>query len=394
MTGRKMCLQTRLALSCKRRYNDFTIHITQNTDLPEVAKRLMKQNKTLLIAALLVLAVFAVWRLWDVCMLFMTAMIIAYLLGPLARLFHRRLHLRRGLAVGLVLFLFLFLVVLLFSLTLPRIVTQAGALLTDIRIYSNNFDELVSSAVSYLERLNLPPSVIETAAGFLAQSDGYIAGFLNSIVSSLAGVPMRLFDGIVVFILVFYFMLDGEMLKDKLISLLPQRFGGRVRLMLSESNRLTWAYIRTRCLISFGMAVVTYVGLSLMGLQYAYIFAALSFLLDFIPYFGSIIAGVVEGFFALITGGVGLAVGVVIFVLIVQQIEGNVVAPKLQGSAVGLHPVTVLFAMLASNAIWGPVGMLISVPVAAILKIIAKEIYTYLMSAAEPALAPEAGAEK
>lgn len=350
----------------------------------------MKQNKTILMIALFLLAALAVWRLWSVLMLFMTAMICSYLLGPLTRFLCRRLRLRRGFAVGLVIFLFLFCIVLLFSLTLPRAITQTGALLADIRVHAGNFDELVASAVSYLQRLNLPPAVVDTAAGLLAQSDGYIAGFLSSIVGTLAGVPMRLFDGLVLVILVFYFMLDGEMLKNRLLGLLPAQLETRVRTMLAQSNRLTWAYIRTRCFISLGMAVVTYIGLSLMGLRYAYIFATLSFVLDFIPYFGSIIAGVVEGFFALITGGPGLAVAVAIFVIVVQQIEGNVVAPKVQGSAVGLHPVTVLFAMLASNTVWGPVGMLISVPVAAILKIIAKEIYTYLMS---PERAPEAGVE-
>ena len=87
---------------------------------------------------------------------------------------------------------------------------------------------------------------------------------------------------------------------------------------------------------------------------------------------------------AIITGGMGLGLTVAVFVLIVQQIEGNIVAPKVQGDATGLHPVTVMFALLVCNRIWGPMGMLISTPVAAVVKVIVKEMYSYLIDGEEP----------
>ena len=132
------------------------------------------------------------------------------------------------------------------------------------------------------------------------------------------------------------------------------------------------------------MATVTYIGLSIIGVPYAALFAALSFVLDFIPYFGSTIAGIVEAVVATITGGIGLGITVAIFVLVVQQIEGNIVIPKVEGNATGLHPVTVMFSLLACNRIWGPMGMLISTPVAAVIKIIVKEMYNYIIDGEEP----------
>jgi predicted PurR-regulated permease PerM len=132
------------------------------------------------------------------------------------------------------------------------------------------------------------------------------------------------------------------------------------------------------------MGVVTYIGLSIIGVPYAALFAALSFVLDFVPYFGSTIAGIIEAIVATMTGGIGLGITVAIFVLIVQQIEGNIVAPKVQGDATGLHPVTVMFALLACNRIWGPMGMLISTPVAAVVKIVVREMYNYLIDGEEP----------
>ena len=82
-----------------------------------------------------------------------------------------------------------------------------------------------------------------------------------------------------------------------------------------------------------------------------------------------------------------------IFVLVVQQIEGNIIAPKVQGDAAGIHPITVMFALLACNRIWGTLGMLVSTPVAAIVKLIIREMYDYVISPDLPAVqaAAEAG---
>ena len=69
-----------------------------------------------------------------------------------------------------------------------------------------------------------------------------------------------------------------------------------------------------------------------------------------------------------------------VFVIVVQQIEGNVVAPKIQGNATGIHPIVIMFALLACNQIWGPLGMLISTPIAIIFKTLFSEVHRYLVS--------------
>jgi len=195
---------------------------------------------------------------------------------------------------------------------------------------------------------------------------------------------MGVFDLVIVIIVTVYFMLDGKKLIDSFRNILPEKVLVRFNRITTTTNDLTWKYIRSRVILSAGMAIVTYIGLTIMGVKYALLFAALSFVLDFIPYFGSIIAGVIEAVYALITGGLGLGIAVGIFVLVVQQIEGNIVAPKLQSDVTGIHPVTVMFALLACNRLWGPVGMLISTPVAVIVKTVATEIYDYVISPDDP----------
>ncbi len=340
----------------------------------------MSNTKMLLLGMLIISAIAMVARFWDVLMLFLVSAIIAYILSPLAGFLQKKAHFKRGLAVFFVLLCFVALIIVLVSLSLPRTIVQITNLVTELQRYAANFDSLLDTGVHYLTELGLPQSVIDTLAGLLAESDKYISTFFTGILSAIVSFSLRLFDGVVVVILVVYFMLDGRKLLGAFADTLPKKVGRRARALAERANRVTWTYIKSKVLISAGMALCTYIGLSIIGVHYAFLFAVMSFVLDFIPYFGSIIAGVVEGFFALITMGVGKAVAVVVFVLVVQQIEGNVVVPKVQGNLTGIHPITVMFAILASNEVWGPVGMLIAVPIAAILKIIVTEVYIYIVT--------------
>ncbi len=346
----------------------------------------MKNGKTLVLILLLLGAVLMITSFWDIIMEFFTAALIAYLLGPLAKLAEKKLHLRRGFAVALVLLMALALVSFLVYLLVPAVVEQVGELVDDIGQYASasTYDELITRITTYLESLRLPLGILDLAKEYLQQADEVLVGLFSSFLTWVVSFTLSIVDIVVVIIVIVYLMLDGSKLLRSFIGILPHSIARRASHVLAEGNELVWKYIKARVIVSGGMAVVTYIGLTIIGVPYAFLFAALSFVLDFIPYFGSFVAGAIEAVVAVITGGIGMGVTVAIFVLIVQQIEGNIVNPKVQGDATGLHPVTVMFALLVCNRIWGPMGMLISTPVAAVVKIIVKEMYGYLIDGEEP----------
>lgn len=338
----------------------------------------MKSSKMLVLVLSLTAGVALVWRFWNVAMPFFVAAIFAYLLGPLVNRLCRRGRMKRGLAVAIVLVVFVALIVLLLWWTIPYAINQVGSLVHDISSYASSLDELSDKVMKLLSDLHMPQIVLTKAGEILSQADVYLTKLFKAILEWLVNFSAGLFDVVVVFILIIYFLLDGRRLIHLGLSKLPVEMSARMTRVLQQADTLTWKYVRSRVLISGGMAIVTYIGLRIMGIEYAAVFAVLSFVLDFIPYFGSLLAGVIEAVYALVTGGLGLAIAVAVFVLVVQQIEGNIVAPKVQADAVGIHPITVLFALLACSEIWGPIGMLISTPVAGICKIVFGEVYRYL----------------
>lgn len=340
----------------------------------------MKNTKLFLLTAVAIAAVLFTFKFWDVLMLFLVSIILAYLLVPPVRFLCRKLKMKRGFAVLIVMLVVLVVIITVVSISLPMITAQLKNLTRTIQLYASDFDSLIKSAMDYLAALKLPDSILQTLQGWLAQSDVLIASFLNGFTTGLLSIPTRLFDGIIVTVLTVYFLLDGAKMITGFLSTLPATIQIRINRIISSTDTITRDYIRSKCLIALGMSIVTYIGLTLIKIPYAPLFAVLTFILDFVPYFGSIIAGMVIAFFALITGGFTQAIIVGIFILIVQQIEGNVVAPKIHGDQSGMHPALVMLAILVANKIWGPVGMLIAVPIAGLCKLVIGEIYQYIVS--------------
>ena len=347
----------------------------------------MKNTRLLALVILLITVIAAISRFWDVVMLFFVAAIIAYLLNPIVKLLTFGGRIPRGLAVAITAVGVVGLIVWLGFLFVPYAVEQLSGIVNDLMAYAGNFDRLLEDVRALLENWHLPQPVLDMVTELAGKADTYLTKFFSIVLNWLMSTTTGLFDVIVVVILIVYFMLDGAKMIQSGINALPQRAAVRVGRVVTESNRYTWKYLGTRVCISLGMSITSYIGFRIIGLKYALLFAILAFVMDFIPYFGSIIAGVVDSVFALVTGGVGLAMKVFIFVLIVQQIEGNVVFPKLQGKSVDLHSIWVMFALLACSEIWGPIGMLISTPVAVVVKTALRELYYYMIGDQKSAVA-------
>lgn len=341
---------------------------------------ILKNTKLFVLAFLVIAFTAGILTFWDTLLTFLFSAVVAYLLNPLVKLVMKKADCKRGPAVAVTLAIVITILSLLISLTLPYLIQQISGLIQDLQTYANNFDDLVFSVMRYLRHLHVPEEVIQSAADLIAQSDTYILSFALNLLTSVVNLSLQIFDLVVIIIVMVYFMLDGPKLIQDLIGFLPAVIGDKVAHIFSEANQIGKKYIKSRFKISGCMATAIFIGLKCFGIQYAFVFAIMSFCLDFIPYFGSIIGSIIEIFYALITGGISFAAGVAVYVLIVQQIEGNILAPKIEGNATGIHPITVLFSLLAVNQIFGPLGMLISTPLAAILKIIFGELFHYVVA--------------
>lgn len=285
----------------------------------------------------------------------------------------------RTLAVLLVMVGVFLLVGILGGIGIPYVSRQMADFIQDFPTIRHGIQEWLGKIDQVLAGANLPTSLTEPLNNFLNQMDKYLVSGAVSIVSWLAQLGSGVINGIIVFILQIYFLLDGPRMIRVMRDYLLENRLNRIAEFFRKSTQLIKRYIKAQVMISGCMALAAFLGLKIIGLHYASLSAILLFLFDFIPYIGSISATVILILFALFTVGMKTAIIAGIFLFILQQLEGNVLAPKIQGNMVGVHPAFIMLSLLVCFELWGPIGSLFSVLVAGMVKILLKDAADYLL---------------
>jgi len=177
-------------------------------------------------------------------------------------------------------------------------------------------------------------------------------------------------------VLAFYLLLDMEALQEGFLNLVPESYRGDLARLLGDTGRVWQAYLRGQLLLGLVIGVVVSIVLTALGVRFALGLGLLSGVLEFVPMFGPLIAGALGVLVALLQGGnwwglTPLAFGGIValaFVLI-QQIENNVLVPRIIGLSLNLNPLVVLMAALAGASLAGVLGVLLAAPTAASLRL-------------------------
>lgn len=321
------------------------------------------------IAAAVFLA--ALWFLGDVILPFVAGGAIAYLLDPVAdRL--QRAGLSRTLATVLIALAMLLVVVLLFLAVIPLLVQQLTALVNAAPAY---FQSLQTFLLERFPGLQDETSTIRQTIGGLGETIRARGGELaNTLLGSALGVINAVVFMVVVPVVSFYLLLDWDRMVARIDAMLPRDHAPVVRRLAGEIDRVLAAFVRGQLSVCLVMGIFYALALGLVGLQFGVVVGAIAGAITFIPYVGALVGGALAIGLALFQFwgdwvGIGLVAG--IFAL-GQFLEGNVITPKLVGDSVGLHPVWLLFALSAFGTIFGFLGMLVAVPVAAAIGVLAR----------------------
>lgn len=311
------------------------------------------------------------WQLGDVILPFVLGGAIAYCLDPIAdRL--ERLGLSRVAAVAVITLVATLAFILLFLLVIPTLIQQTAQL---IETAPDVFNRLQNALTTRFPELMDETSTIRQqliAIGETIQSKG--GELVNGVLSSALGLINMLIFLVVVPVVAFYLLLDWDNMTAKIDEMLPRDHLPVVRRLASQVDKTLASFIRgqgTVCLI-----LGTYYAISLMlaGLNFGLVVGFIAGLVSFIPYIGALVGGVLAIGLALFQfWGDWVSIGIIGGIFMVGQfLEGNILTPKLVGNSVGLHPVWLLFALSVFGSLFGFVGMLIAVPVAAMIGVFAR----------------------
>jgi len=336
-----------------------------------------RRGKILILAGLALLVCLFLIRVRGALTPFFLAFAIAYLGHPMVKAIESR-QVPRSLAILLMYAILAAAVILVVYAVLPSLSRELEQMMELLPDQMRHFEARVTEIFRGVRRMWFP-SGLETVAGLAVRRVEALAeGAAARLAEFLVAVLSQVLNVVVAPFLAYYILKDLDLLAKAAVSWLPTAARKDAVELASRIHRAVGRFIRGQLIVSLAVGVLTALGLSLLGVRYALFLGLIAGLFDVIPYFGPILGAVPAIALALLRSPLTALWALLLFVVI-QQIEGNYLSPKVVGEQVGLHPLTVIFSVLAGGEMLGVVGMLLAVPAAAAVKVTAGFIGEKLM---------------
>lgn len=311
---------------------------------------------------------------------FLVGALLAYLLDPLVR-WLMRWRFPRLLAVVTV-FLLLVLIVsvsvlLLFPLIQDQIVKLIAAVPTVVTWAQNTVIPVLKTHFGIEDSIDV--NLLKTnLSGNWASAGGMVSWLIKTILHSGFAIVDTLIHLLLIPVVMFYLLYDWDNVLKGLRNLLPRRYEPTIVSLASDCDAVLSAFFRGQLLVMLSLGIIYSVGLSLLGLQFGLMIGVLVGLLSIVPYLGVIIGIVTASVAAYMQFGDFSDVLMVWLLFAVGQLcEGMFLTPRLVGHRIGLHPVAVIFAVLTGGTLFGFFGVLLALPVAAVIMVVLRFLFQY-----------------
>jgi len=312
-----------------------------------------------------------IWVFNGVMMPFVVGIALAYMLNPLVEKMATR-KIPRWVSAFIILFVFLLTALIALIFAIPVLVREMVDFIQLLPSLFNQGQEWIANQIPMLE---IPNSLEDIDKDALSDKAGDILNASKNILGNVlkGGVAIIGFISFIVLIpiIAFYLMIDWPRLTSKVNDLVPEKNKSSVKSILSDIDASLSGFIRGQLSVCFLLGLFYAIGLSLMGLQYGFFIGVAAGVLSIIPYVGSLfglVAAVGMAFYQF--GGWEYPLIAFVIFIVGQLVEGNYLTPKLVGDSVGLHPIWVIFVLMAGGTLLGLLGMMIAVPVAAIIAVL------------------------
>jgi len=323
----------------------------------------------LIILAWLAIVLVGGWLLAHVAKALLTLLlsgIVAFALTPLVSLLARWLP--RGLAIAMAYVLGFAVLLGLIAFLVVTAATQVTSLVDNLPRYAHQAQHLTPQLLPLLRPFGVTPATLHTAQ---QQAIGSVRGVGTTAATEslglVSGIVSTLIELVLILILSVYLIANGPQIARRLRRETPGAQRWRTGLLIAIVNQVVGGYIRGTLTLATLVGALVGGGMLVLHLPYAVLLGVLAFFMEFIPIIGVLISGTVCVLIALFQGPVA-ALLVLVYFAVVHVIEGDVVGPRIMGKAVGIHPATALFALVAGSEVFGLWGALFGAPLAGVLQ--------------------------
>lgn len=304
----------------------------------------------------------------EILVPFILAAIFAYIFNPIVNFAYHKIKIPRSLTI-----------VIIYTVIITGIITIGSIATRQVLQESTELRRFATNLIATLqEQLNLLPDWLKPEIRDMLSSFER-SRFLSS--SSIITLFPRALSGMFNFLIflfsAFYFLKEGRKIIDVIFHYVPSEYRIEVEILLRKINNVFGGYLRGIILMIFLVSLALYIPLAILGVRFALILAIFSGFAEIVPFIGPITAGAVAAIIVLLNGTSNFpltpfqgALVVALIYFLIRQIQDYFVAPQIMGKIVGLHPVLILFSVIAGEHLWGPMGFILSVPIAASIRIL------------------------
>ena len=355
--------------------------------------RFSSRAKFVTVLSIVVITLFLLNEVSHILLPFVWAIITAYIFNPVITFFQYRTNTPRFWWVTILYILGFGCITWLGSVVLP--------------LLSRQFNELTEVLPGWLTQAQnfINQNETITILGMTFELDAFrtfetqVFEFLNQQVIAIPTIIPSLLYGViegfiltlVYLVVTFYLLLQAESIPNNMYTLIPARHRDEIRQLVGSIDRVLGAYIRGQFLLIIIMSVLSFIALTILDVKFALIIAVATGILEIIPIVGPYLATSIAATVALFQGTTPfgwepwfLALIVILVYFALRQFEDHFIIPNLVGHLVNVHPVLVIFAILAGGSLAGGLGLLIAIPIAAVIKIILVYLYSKLIDSPTP----------
>lgn len=313
----------------------------------------------------------------DIIVTIIVSIIIAYALNPIINALEKK-NINRFLGVIIVYLSLIAILFILSVLVLPNSGEEIKRLVSNMPMYFEELSEIMDSFYTkYYSALGGLPPIFQGIENIILDNivklEGLLGNYLTSFVGGIISVASKVVSIVLTPILVLYFLVDKDHFKELIIKLIPRKQREDVLHLSKVIDISLRQFIKGRLLMSLYAGVMTAIMLLIFGIEFPLVIGFITGIADIVPYIGPFLGYIPAVFFAAISSPskiIWISIGWVL----IQWTENNLVAPKIIGENMGMHPMTILLSIIIGGGVFGVFGMILSVPAIAILKIVISHI--------------------
>lgn len=342
-----------------------------------VKLKLLKNKKQIKLILIFVSFIAVIWIIYksfvlkEIVYLIFISLIISYTLMPLQKKIIER-GLNKRLSALLIIVFLLFLCTAFIYIIVPSILKEGLNVDSGIIRIQKNIEIIYEK----FKPLNNNKTIYVIMDKIYDKIDNAMAEILNKLFDGALNIGGNLLSAAVIPIISYYFMADSDIIFNKVLIMFPVKVRRITKKILQDIDKVLGKYIVGQLLLSVIIGVFTFIILFTLKVDFPVLLSILNAFFNIIPYFGPIfgaVPAVIMGFMESTKTGIYT----IIFLYLLQLIEGNIISPKITGNSVSMHPLLIIILLLVGGKIGGFIGMIIAVPVGVIVKIIYEDINYY-----------------